>query len=438
MSIRHERGHLITDVEHGSIGFDMGVRAGDMLISINDSEVKDAFDYQYLIRDEVVEILIQKPTGEEWLLDIEKDEEEGIGLIFESELMDDTRACENKCVFCFIDQFPKGLRRSLYFKDDDVRLSFLQGNYVTLTNMSEDEFNRILFYKFSPINISVHSTNMEQRVQMMGNANAARLFEYLDKLAEAEIEMNFQIVLVKGLNDGKYLEKSIEDLAKYLPWAKSLSVVPVGLTDHREGLYKIEKFTREDARDVIGIVKKFQQSIRKTHGTRFVYAADEFYLTADRDLPAYEDYQDFPQYENGVGMLRSFIDEAQSAIRKPRRVKNKPDVTVVTAVAAAEHIKELCKEITEGYEIDVNVCVVKNRFLGENITVSGLLVGEDIIAALREHGHHGKILIPSNCLKRDEDVFLDDISVLEVENRLNARVVPIGSDGEWFVREILD
>jgi len=431
-------GHLITGVEHGSIAFDMGVRVGDVLISINDSEVKDAFDYQYLIRDEAVEILIQKPTGEEWLLDIEKDEEEGIGLVFESELMDDTRACENKCVFCFIDQFPKGLRRSLYFKDDDVRLSFLQGNYVTLTNMNEEEFNRILFYKFSPINISVHSTNMEQRAQMMGNANAAKLFEYLDKLAKAEIEMNFQIVLVKGLNDGKYLERSIEELAKYLPWAKSLSVVPVGLTRYREGLYKIEKFTREDARDVIGIVKKFQQSIRKTHGTRFVYAADEFYLTAGRDLPAYEDYQDFPQYENGVGMLRSFIDDAQNAIRKPRRVKNKPDVTVVTAVAAAEHIKELCKEIAEGYEIDVNVCVVKNRFLGEDITVSGLLIGDDIIAALKEAGHHGKIIIPSNCLKRDEDVFLDDISVLEVENRLNARVIPIGNDGEWFVREILD
>jgi len=436
MMKRH--GHLIIDVEHGSIAFDMGVQMGDVLISINDSEVKDAFDYQYLIRDEVVEILIQKPTGEEWLLDIEKEEEESIGLVFESELMDDTRACENKCVFCFIDQLPKGLRKSLYFKDDDVRLSFLQGNYVTLTNMSEDEFKRILFYKFSPINISIHSTNLEQRAQMMGNNNAAQLFEYLDRLAEAEIEMNFQIVLVKGLNDGRHLERSIEDLARYLPWAKSLSVVPVGLTSHREGLYKIEKFTREDARDVIGIVKKFQQSIRKTHGTRFVYAADEFYLTAGRDLPAYEDYQDFPQYENGVGMLRSFIDDAQSAIRKPRRVKDKPDVTVVTAVAAAEHIKELCKEITDGYEIDVNVCVVENRFLGESITVSGLLVGEDIIAALRASGHHGKILIPSNCLKRNEDVFLDDINVSEVENRLNARVVPIGGDGERFVREILD
>jgi len=429
--------HRITEVYQKSIAFEMGVRAGDTLLSINDSEVKDAFDYQYLTRDEVVEILIEKPTGEEWLLDIEKEEDEGIGLVFESELMDESRACANKCVFCFIDQLPKGLRRSLYFKDDDVRLSFLQGNYVTLTNMSDEEFERILFYKFSPINISVHSTNTLLRAQMMGNENAERLFYYLDKLAEAEIEMNFQIVLVKGMNDGKHLEKSIEDLSKYLPWAKSLSVVPVGLSAHRNGLHIIEKFTREDARDVIGIVKKAQQSIRKNHGTRFVYAADEFYLIADRDLPAYEEYQDFPQYENGVGMLRSFFDEAKSAMRKPRLHKDKPDVTVVTGVAASGYMKELCDEISDGFGIDVNVCVVENSFLGKDITVSGLLVGRDVIDALRKTEYHGKIVIPANALKRGEDVFLDDISVLEVENRLNARVVALEVDGAQFIREIL-
>jgi len=433
-----KRKHLITEVEPGSIAYDMGVRPGDMLVQVNDNEIKDAFDYHFETRDEVIEVLIEKPTGEEWLLDIEKEEDEGIGLSFESELMDDPIACANKCVFCFIDQLPKGLRKSLYFKDDDVRLSFLQGNYVTLTNMSDEDFERILFYKFSPINISVHCTDMQRRAQMMGNDRADKLFYYLDRLASEEIEMNFQIVLVKGLNDGKYLEKSIVDLVNYLPWAKSLSVVPVGLTSHREGLYNIEKFTPEDARDIIGTVKSFQQSLRKVHGTRFVYAADEFYLLADRDLPAYEDYQDFPQYENGVGMLRSFFDEAERTIRKPRLFKEKPDVTVVTSVAASSYMKELCSEISESFGMDVDVCVVENRFFGENITVSGLLTGQDIIDALKKMGYHKKIIIPANCLKQDEDIFLDDISVLEMEQRLKADIVPLDIDGAKFVKEILD
>ena len=436
--INYRRKHIITEVEPGSIAYEMGVVAGDMLININGAEINDVFDYHFITKDDFVQILIEKATGEEWLLDIEKEDYESIGLVFENELMDEAKSCENKCVFCFIDQLPKGLRKSLYFKDDDVRLSFLQGNYVTLTNMTEDEFERILFYKFSPINISVHSTNMTQRAQMMGNDNAAQLFNYLERLAAQEIEMNFQIVLVKGLNDGKHLEKSISELAEFLPLAKSLSVVPVGLSDHRDGLYNIEKFTREDARDIIGTVKKFQQSLRKIHGTRFVYAADEFYLLAERDLPAYEEYQDFPQYENGVGMLRSFLHEAEVSIKKPRLFREKPDVTVVTGVAASEYMTMLCKEISDGFEIDVDVCVVKNRFFGEDITVSGLLTGRDIIDALKESGHHKKILIPRNCLKQDEEIFLDDISVFDMAKELNAEIKALSPDGAGFIKEILD
>jgi len=430
--------HIITEVEPRSIADEMGIVPGDVLISINSSDIEDIFDYHFLTKDHFVQILIEKTTGEEWILEIEKEDYESIGLVFESDLMDDSKSCKNKCVFCFIDQLPKGLRPSLYFKDDDTRLSFLQGNYVTLTNLTEEEFERILFYKFSPINISVHTTNMPQRAHMMGNDDAARLFDYLERFASAGIEMNFQIVLVKGLNDGKHLEKSISDLSQFIPLANSLSVVPVGLSAHREGLYPIEKFTPEDARDVIGIVKKWQQSLRKAHDTRFVYAADEFYLLADRDLPAYEDYQDFPQFENGVGMLRSFLHEADAAIRKPRLFKEKPNVTVVTGVAASEHMKALCKEISEGFEIDIGVCVVQNRFFGENITVAGLLTGQDILYSLKKSGYNEKIIIPKSCLKRDEDIFLDDISVQELAEELKAKVVPVSCNGTVFIREILD
>jgi len=430
--------NTITQVKPGSIAADMGVMAGDILISINSHEVKDIFDYHFLIKDDILEVLIEKPGGEEWLLDIEKEVDEDIGLLFEKGLMDEPKSCANNCVFCFIDQLPPGLRKSLYFKDDDMRLSFLQGNYVTLTNMSEEEFERILYYRFSPINISVHTTNMQQRAFMMGNPNAVNLFSYLERIAASGIEMNFQIVLVKGLNDGLHLEKSIAGLAKFIPHANSLSVVPVGLTKYRDGLQPIEKFTREDARDIIGIVKKWQRSLRKTHNTRFVYAADEFYLLAGRDLPAYEEYQDFPQFENGVGMLAHFMYNAKSTLRKPRLAKELEDVTVVTGAASCEYMKDLCKEISSGFDVNVSVCIVINRFFGEDVTTAGLLTGRDIIHTLKESGYHKKILIPGCALKKDENVFLDDITLEDMIKELNANVIPIPADGAAFVKKILD
>lgn len=428
----------IAGVEPGSIASEMGVKAGDILLSVNSKEIYDIFDYLYLIKDRFVEILIEKPDGEEWLLDIEKEDYEDIGLIFNNGLMGEPKSCKNKCMFCFIDQLPKGMRNSLYFRDDDVRLSFLSGNYVTLTNISEREFERLLFYKFSPVNISVHTTTMQQRAAMMGNPKAANLFDHLDRITANNIEMNFQIVLVKGVNDGKYLEKSIEDLSKYIPHANSLSVVPVGLTKHRDGLHTIEKFTREDARDVIGIVKKWQRSLRKTHNTRFVYAADEFYILADRGLPAYEEYQDFPQFENGVGMLAHFMHAAEGALRKPRLAKVLEDVTVVTGTAASAYIKELCKEISSGFGVTVEVRIVPNNFFGEDVTTAGLLTGRDIIDVLKREGYRKKILIPATALKRDEDIFLDDITLEVMTAELKAKVIPLPVDGAALVREILD
>ena len=428
----------IVAVKPGSIAHEMGVKAGDVLLSVNNALICDIFDYQFRLKDRFVEILIEKPGGEEWLLDIEKEDYEDIGLSFESDLMDDMLRCSNNCIFCFIDQLPKGLRSSLYFKDDDMRMSFLSGNYVTLTNVDEDEFERILNYKFSPINISVHTANMQQRASIMGNPNAVNLFDYLDRIALLGLDMNFQIVLIKGVNDGAQLENTIESLAKYIPYAKSLSIVPVGLTAHRDGLYEIEPFKREDARDVIGTVKKWQRSMRKIHNTRFVYAADEFYLLAERDLPEFEEYQDFPQYENGVGMLSHFLHDARVVLRKPRLVKDYEDVTVVTSTAAYSYIKGICDEISSSFDVNIDVVLVRNRLFGETVTVAGLLAGRDIIDTLKSGRYHRRILIPQDALKKGEDIFLDDVTLEDMTDELSAKIIPVPSDGAAFVKRILD
>ena len=277
--------NIIIKVEPDSIAQEMGIEVGDILLDINGQSVKDVFDYRYLIQDEYIVIGIRKQDGEEWELEIEKDEYEDIGIVFETGLMDKAKSCSNKCIFCFIDQLPKGMRDTLYFKDDDSRLSFLQGNYVTLTNMKDEDLDRIIFYHLSPINVSVHTTDMELRKYMLKNPNAARLFEQLEKLYKAHIEMNFQIVLCAGINDGKYLDKSIEDLSRFIPFGKSMSIVPFGKSAHRQGLYPIELFTPEQCRTVIEQVTKWQNKLLKEKGTRFCFLSDEFYLTAGLPCP---------------------------------------------------------------------------------------------------------------------------------------------------------
>ena len=429
--------NIIIKVEPGSIAEEMDIEPGDTLIGVNSHEIKDVFDYRFFIKDEYVELVIEKADGEEWILEIDKDEDEDIGIVFENGLMDNAKSCSNKCMFCFIDQLPKGMRETLYFKDDDSRLSFLQGNYVTLTNMKEEDLERILFYKLSPINVSVHTTDMEQRVFMLKNPNAANLFQYMDRIKDSGVEMNFQIVLVNGINDGDYLDKSIEDLAKYLPKGRSLSVVPVGITKHRDNLYPIEPFTETQSERVIRQVEKWQRRLLKEKGTRFVYASDEFYLKAKRDLPAFEEYEGFPQIENGVGMVSSFLYEADIVIKKPRLFKEREDITIVTGVAAGEYISELCARLARDFDMDIDVCVVENKFFGPEITVAGLLTGRDIINALKERGYHKKILIPQSCLKRDEDIFLDDVTLEDMKRELRAKVKALPCDGFRFVKEIL-
>ncbi|MBS7210387.1 MAG: DUF512 domain-containing protein, partial [Lachnospiraceae bacterium] len=301
--------HIIRSVEEGSIAWELGIEAGDKLISINDNEIEDVFDYHFLVNDEELVVLIEKPDGEEWELEIEKDYEEDLGISFEQGLMDEYRSCRNKCMFCFIDQMPKGMRDTLYFKDDDSRLSFLQGNYITLTNMSDDDVRRIVKYHLEPINISFHTTNPELRCKMLHNRFAGDALKKVDILYEGGITMNGQIVLCKGENDGEELERSIRDMTKYLPHLQSVSVVPVGLTKYRDGLYPLESFEKEDAKKVLETIHKWQKKIYEEYGTHFIHAGDEWYILAEEEVPEEERYDGYLQLENGVGMLRLLQNE---------------------------------------------------------------------------------------------------------------------------------
>ncbi|MBQ6876489.1 MAG: DUF512 domain-containing protein, partial [Lachnospiraceae bacterium] len=304
-----QKGHLIKEIIPGSIAEEMEIEAGDCLISVNGETLEDIFDYQYLVEDEYIELIVKKANGEEWELEIEKDEDEDIGLIFDNGLMDDYRSCTNNCVFCFIDQMPPGMRDTLYFKDDDSRLSFLQGNYITLTNMKQKDIDRIIRFHWSPINISVQTTNPKLRCEMLKNRFAGKVLSYLKQLYEAGITMNGQIVLCPGLNDGKELEKTLIDLCEYIPMMQSVSVVPVGLTKYREGLYPLSPVDEKAAKETLSIIRSFREKIYAEHGIHFVHASDEIYLMAGEPIPAEEEYDGYPQLENGVGMLRLLMDE---------------------------------------------------------------------------------------------------------------------------------
>ncbi len=311
-----QKGHMIKQVLDGSIAEELELEAGDALLSVSGVEIEDVFDYQFLIQDTYIEVLVKKVNGEEWLLEIDKDYEEDLGIIFENDLMDDYRSCRNHCMFCFIDQMPKGMRETLYFKDDDSRLSFLQGNYITLTNMKDKDIERIIRYHLAPINISVHTTNPELRCKMLHNRFAGEALKQIDRLFEHEILMNGQIVLCKGINDGEELERTISDLSKYLPHMQSLSIVPVGLTKYREGLYPLEPFGKEDAKKVLETIHRWQKKLYECYKNHFVHASDEWYILAEEEIPSAKNYDGYVQLENGVGMIRLFQDELEEALRK--------------------------------------------------------------------------------------------------------------------------
>jgi putative radical SAM enzyme (TIGR03279 family) len=428
----------IARVKRNGLGYRYKLYPGDEITAINGYPVRDVFDYRYLINDEHVTLTVKTPTHER-TVNIRKDETDDLGLEFDSGLMDEARHCHNKCVFCFIDQLPKGMRSTLYFKDDDARLSFLTGNYITLTNLSDDDLDRIIFYHLSPINISVHAANPEVRVCMLKNPRAADLLPRLQKLYDAGISMNFQAVLCRGINDGAVLEHTIETLSGFLPYGQSLSVVPAGLTKFRAGLHELRLFSPDDAADVLRVVKKYQRQFLADFCTRFVFAADEFYLTAGHALPEKEEYEEFHQLENGVGMLSLFWDEINESL-KAGAGKNPPPavVSVVTGTAAASFMNTVCNLIGRKFpQLKLRVFPVVNEFFGETITVSGLLTGRDIINQLKGKDLGERLLIPSNAF-RDEgtaarSVFLDDISLHDVSRELSTRAECVTATGKGLL-----
>lgn len=434
--------HVISAVKDGSIAQEMGIEPGDALLAIDGTGIEDIFDYQYLIQTDYMEMLIRKADGEEWLLEVDKESDEDMGIEFANGLMDEYRRCRNNCIFCFIDQMPPGMRETLYFKDDDSRLSFLQGNYVTLTNMSEHDIERIAKYRLSPINISFHTMNPQLRCKMLNNRFAGEALKKVDRLFEAGITMNGQIVLCKGINDGEELEYSIDRLSRYLPHLESVSVVPVGLTRYREGLYPLEPFTAKDACQVIDRIEKWQEKLYPECGLHFVHASDEWYIMAGRKLPEEERYDGYLQLENGVGMTRLLWEEFRQALEETRRNLRfqKPDpearrtISMATGRLAYPCIKKMAEEVSALFPgLSIRLYEIRNDFFGERITVSGLLTGQDIRKQLTGKELGERLLLPENVLRCGERVFLDDMTVEELEKALQVKIDIVKSSGREFI-----
>ena len=430
--------HVIKTIEPGSIAEELELEPGDVLVSVNGQPVKDVFDYHYLINEEYLEILVRKADGEEWELEIEKEYEDDLGIEFENGMMDDYRSCSNKCIFCFIDQLPKGMRDTLYFKDDDSRLSFLQGNYVTLTNMSDEDVQRIITYRMEPINISFQAMHPELRCQMLHNRFAGDALKKVDRFYEAGIVMNGQIVLCKGVNDGKELEYSIEQLVKYLPYLQSVSVVPVGLTRYRDGLYPLEPFTKEDACAVLALIHSWQDRLYKEYGSHFIHAGDEWYLLAEEEIPTEDSYDGYMQLENGVGMIRLLQEEVREELAALAGDDCERRVTIATGELAAPILEELGQEIKAKYpKLDLQVKAVKNEFFGGKITVAGLLTGQDLKKQLADLNLGEELLLTEHMMKSGEQVFLDDVTVEELSGALQVPITIVKSDGKSFLDAVL-
>ena len=429
--------HVIASVEPGSIADELELEAGDILLEINGNKIEDVFDYHYLMNEEYVELLVRKEDGEEWELEIEKEFEEDLGVTFENGMMDDYRHCTNKCIFCFIDQMPPGMRETLYFKDDDTRLSFLQGNYVTLTNLKEKDVEKIIKYKLSPINISFQTTNPELRCKMLHNRFAGESLKIVDRLVEAGITINGQIVLCKNWNDGEELERSMKDLYRYLPNLQSVSVVPVGLSKYREGLEPLEPFTKEDAKKVIAQIEKWQKKAVEEFGLHFIHASDEWYLLAEDELPKEESYDGYLQLENGVGMLRLLETEFQDALLEKSGDSVKRKVSIATGKLAAPFISKLMEDLKKKYtETEVMVYDITNEFFGERITVAGLITGQDLKKQLKNKDLGEKLLLPCHMLRSGEEVFLDDVTVSELSEYLQIPIEIVDSDGAILLNHV--
>ena len=432
--------NVISKVYKDSIADELGIEVGDLLISINGEPIHDIIEYRFLLSDEYLEVEIQKQNREVYIYEIEKDYDDDLGIEFTNPIIDKAKSCRNKCVFCFIDQLPKGMRETLYFKDDDSRLSFLQGNFVTLTNMSEEDINNIIKYRISPINISVHTTNPELRKTMIKNKFAGNLYSIMERLAEAQIQMNCQIVLCPGYNDKEELERTVSDLTKLYPYVNSAAAVPVGITKHREHLPNLEIFNEKTAGETIDQVDKLQKKYLKELGTRFIFLSDEFYIMANRKLLDYDEYEGFIQFENGVGMISKFEREIKDYLEnlsEDHKSKIKK-VSIATGHSAYEFMCEMAKCIMEKCPtVQIDVYKIINNFFGDTITVSGLVTATDIIDQLKDKNLGETLYIPRSMLKADEEIFLDNITLENLSDIMGLEVVPCLNEGKDFIDKIL-
>ena len=431
---------LISNVIGKSPADKKGIRKNDTLISINSHEINDVLDYRFYIQEKKLSIELLDEKGKHKKVVLKKDEFDDIGLEFETYLMDKQMHCRNKCVFCFIDQLPENMRETLYFKDDDSRLSFLFGNYITLTNLSEHDVNRIIEMHISPVNVSVHTMNPELRVEMMKNKNAGTSLAILKRLAEAGIKLNTQLVLCPGINDGRELVYSLNELEKLYPALSSIAAVPVGLTKFRECLPQLSEYTPDGAKEVIRIVDEFGSRCKEKYGTRLAYCADEFYLKAGISMPDEEYYEDYPQIENGVGLWKSLESEFDSALEE---IDVESDymtgVSLATGVAAYPLLNSFKEKIQKKFKnVSIDVYAIENDFFGHSITVAGLVTGRDLINQLKGRILHGRLIIPSVMLRSEGDVFLDDVSTAQVESELSVKLDVASNDGYDLLDKILD
>lgn len=430
----------IKEIVPGSIAEELELQPGDRLLSINNNEVKDIIDYKYLITDEELLIEVEKPDGEIWEIEIEKDYDEDMGIIFKEGILDKPMSCHNKCIFCFIDQLPKGMRNTLYFKDDDSRLSFLQGNFLTLTNMKEEDIERIIKYKISPINVSVHTTNPELRVQMLKNKFAGNIYEILKRLAAGGITINTQVVCCPGINDGEELDKTITDLYKLYPNVNSVAVVPIGVTKHRENLPHLKTFNKENSLLQIKAVEKLQHEFLKEVGTPFVRLSDEFYIVAGENLPSVEHYEGFKQIEDGIGMVTLLMDTINKTLGNLKK-EGKGSFTFVTGTLVYPQILKI-KELIEDKNphIEIAVEMIPNKYFGETITVTGLLTGVDIINTLKERGAKEFVILPNNAIRKgyeladdEELILLDDYTIADLSKALDRKVILCDYTGDDLI-----
>lgn len=420
----------ITGVEPGTPAIRAKIVPGDTLISINGNPITDVLDYRFYMTDEVLNLLLCNQEKEVRTVLVKKDEYEDLGLEFETYLMDKQMGCRNKCIFCFVDQTPKGMRPSLYFKDDDTRMSFLFGNYTTLTNLKDGDIQRIIKMHISPINVSVHTTNPKLRVEMMGNPSAGEKLGYIKMLTDGGIKVNTQLVLCPGINDGPELERSLSDLAQLTPNLQSIAVVPVGLTKHRQGLYPLHSYTKEEAKKVIETVDRWGDHFFAQYGQRIAYASDEFYLLAQQPVPQPEFYGEFDQLEDGVGMLALMKQEFSSALEMAGPMEIRRRVTVATGVSAYPLLASLAQKAMEKYPgVTIHVVEIKNNFFGSQVTVAGLITGQDLVGQLSGRDLGEGVLIPSCMLRHEQDKFLDDMTIEQAEQALGVPMQTVENDG---------